>query len=92
MEEWGAKHFSPQELMKRTFEIIDLCDICLIDLSEKGVGLGIEAGYAFAQGKPIYTIAKTGSDISTTLAGISTAVYHYQGMDDLTLFLARFIK
>lgn len=86
VEQWGAKHFSPEVLMARTFEIIDSCDIAIIELSEKGVGLGIEAGYAFAQNKPLYTIAQTGSDISTTIDGISTEVFLYQGMDDLIHF------
>ncbi|WP_201259895.1 hypothetical protein [Tissierella sp. P1] len=67
----GQVEYSPYELMQLTFKEIDECDLVIIELSEKGVGLGIEAGYAFARGIPIITVAKQGSDISETLEGIS---------------------
>lgn len=73
----------PQTLMKSTVQKIDHCDLVVIDLSEKGVGLGIEAGYAFAKGIPIITIAKIGSEISETLEGISERVIFYNNMEDL---------
>lgn len=38
-EQWGLVKLEPHELMKATFEEIDSCDIVIIDLSEKGVGL-----------------------------------------------------
>lgn len=83
LERWGEVAFSPQDLMTKTFEAIASCDLVLIELSEKGVGLGIEAGYAHAIGKRIVTIAKAGSDISETLAGISSAVFWYDTEADL---------
>ncbi|CAK7005978.1 hypothetical protein [Tissierella sp.] len=78
--------YSPYELMQLTFKEINECDLVIIELSEKGVGLGIEAGYAFARGIPIITVAKQGSDISETLEGISKKVLFYddgQEMDGL---------
>jgi len=69
--------------MKATFDEIDSCDIAIIDLSEKGVGLGIEAGYAFAKGIPIITIAEEGSYISTTMQGISRQVFTYRDIDEI---------
>ncbi|NLY46073.1 MAG: nucleoside 2-deoxyribosyltransferase [Tissierella sp.] len=74
---------SSQMLMKLTFEKIEDCDLVVIDLSEKGVGLGIEAGYAFAKGIPILTIAKRGSEISETLEGISKEIIFYESIGDL---------
>lgn len=79
--------FSPEELMKVTFESIDTCNLVIIDLTEKGVGLGIEAGYAYAKGIPIITIAKNGSDISETLEGISNKVLFYNKIEDLEMVL-----
>ncbi|MCQ4924499.1 nucleoside 2-deoxyribosyltransferase [Tissierella carlieri] len=82
----GQVEYSPYELMQLTFKEIDECDLVIIELSEKGVGLGIEAGYAFARGIPIITVAKQGSDISETLEGISKKVLFYddgQEMDGL---------
>jgi hypothetical protein len=76
-EMWGEHRFSPQELMERTFKEIDLSDLVFVEFSEKGVGLGIEAGYAFATHKPIIVIAKCGSDVSPTLAGIARKIIFY---------------
>ena len=86
VEEWGAISLPPQELMKETFEIIRSCQLVVIDLSEKGVGLGIESGYAYARPIPVITIARDGSDISDTLRGISQEVYLYKNMVDLREF------
>lgn len=86
LEAWGSVQFEPQTLMARTFAVIEASDIAVIDLTEKGVGLGIEAGYAFAKGIPVFTIARAGSDISTTLRGISQEVYLYRNETDLVSF------
>ena len=42
VEQWGVVHLSPHELMTRTFEVIRSCHLVVIDLTEKGVGLGNE--------------------------------------------------
>lgn len=92
LENWGQIHFSPEELMQRSFAEIDESDLVVIDLTEKGVGLGIEAGYAWAKQIPIVTIAKKGADISTTLQGISHRVYWYDEFDDLTGFFTQTLE
>ncbi len=79
--------YSSYELMKLTFGKIDICDLVIIDLTEKGVGVGIEAGYAYAKGIPIITIAKTGSDISETLEGISKEILFYNSIEDIYMVL-----
>lgn len=84
LEKWGAVTFTPNQLMQETFKAINRCDVVVVDLTEKGVGLGIEAGYAHAKGIPIITIAQKGSDISTTLQGISQQVILYNQFDELT--------
>ena len=86
IERWGKIELSPEELMQRTFAEIDSSDLIVVDLTEKGVGLGIEAGYAYAKGIPVVVIAKTGSDISATLRGISQQLFLYDEFDDLTHF------
>ena len=82
-EKWGELVFTPSELMEKTFKEIDLSDLLIIEFSEKGVGLGIEAGYAYAKQKPIIVIAKEGSDISSTLKGIAKDVIFYINAEDL---------
>ena len=47
------------------------------------MGLGIEAGYAYARGIPIISIAKRGTDISETLRGISKEICFYEQVEDL---------
>jgi hypothetical protein len=51
----GQVSFTPKELMEITFQIIDESDLVIIDLSEKGVGLGIEADYAYSRSVPVIT-------------------------------------
>jgi 2'-deoxynucleoside 5'-phosphate N-hydrolase len=77
VEQWGAVHLSPEALMRASFAALAASDLLVVELSEKGVGIGIEAGYAHAKGIPIVTIAQCGADISTTLRGISQRVHWY---------------
>jgi Clp amino terminal domain, pathogenicity island component len=88
-ENWGMVILEPEELMQLSFSMIDASDVVLIELSEKGVGLGIEAGYAYAKGKPIITVARQGEDISATLRGISTSVHFYKTTEELTNLLVQ---
>lgn len=83
LEKWGEVQFDPSTLMQRTFDEIDTSDVVIVDLTEKGVGVGIEAGYAFAKRIPVVTIARKGSDISETLRGISQEILLYEQYDDL---------
>lgn len=83
LEQWGAVTFAPDELMRHSFQAIGAADVVLVDLTEKGVGLGIEAGYAHANGIPVVTIAQTGANVSETLRGISTTVFLYADYGEL---------
>lgn len=83
LEQWGAVTLAPDELMHHSFQAIDAADVVLVDLTEKGVGLGIEAGYAYANGIPVVTIASAGADISETLLGITTQLFFYTDYPDL---------
>ncbi|MGE3975136.1 MAG: nucleoside 2-deoxyribosyltransferase [Bdellovibrionales bacterium] len=85
IEHWGDKVFAVDELMRKTFEMIDNSDAVLIELTEKGVGLGIEAGYAFSKGIPITVVAKLGSDISSTIKGISKSVISYSDIKEIAV-------
>ena len=88
IERWGEVQMTPHDLMAATFTLIRSCQLVVIELTEKGVGLGIEAGYAHAQGIPIMTIAQNGSDISATLQGISADVFLYTDWDELHNFFS----
>ena len=88
LEKWGEVRLEARDLMQKTFRMIEGCDIVVIELSEKGVGLGIEAGYAYSKGLPVVTTARCGSDISETLRGISSRVAFYESFDDLSPLFA----
>ena len=87
LEKYGSVNLLEQELMKKTFEVISKSDIVLIDLTEKGVGLGIECGYAYANNKPIYIIARKGIEISKTITGIANKIVSYEtNIDIINMF------
>ncbi|MCP4424711.1 MAG: nucleoside 2-deoxyribosyltransferase [Chloroflexi bacterium] len=87
VEQWGTIRLTPQELMQITFAEIDKADLVVMEMSVKGVGLGIEAGYAYAQGKPIVVLIREGRELSETMAGIATKVIAYQHEINLPLAL-----
>jgi hypothetical protein len=84
VERWGEKAFMPDELMAASFEAIDNSSAVVVEFSEKGVGLGIEAGYATAEGIPVFVVHRPGADISTTLRGVAQEVFGYTDTDSLT--------
>lgn len=87
VEKWGKVKFSSEALMKRAFLEIKRAAFVLIECSEKGVGIGIEAGYAYANGIPIVVIYRSGADLSNTLSGILTTKFEYKSMHEITDFL-----
>lgn len=85
VEKWGQAKIPKGKALMRdyAFPAMQKCDCNIIEFSEKGVGLGINAGYCYAIGKPIFVIAKTGSDISSTIADLATKVIFYDEPSDL---------
>lgn len=94
VEEWGNAYIPEgKTLMKDyAFPAMKQCDCNIIEFSEKGVGLGMNGGFCYAVGKPIYVIAKTNSDISTTMANIATEVIFYDKPEDLVEPFTRIVK
>ena len=94
VEKWGEAYIPDgKTLMKDyAFPAMLQCDCNIIEFSEKGVGLGINAGFCFANGKPIYIIAKKNSDISTTISNVATEVIFYEQPEDLIEPFTRIVK
>ena len=87
-EKYGEMHYSEKQLMEYTFSEINKSDALLIDVSEKGIGIGIECGYAYANNKPIYIIVKKGIMISATIKGIATKIIEYEKIKDVAVLLS----
>lgn len=86
VEKWGQAEIPKGKTLMTdyAFPAMKQCDCNIIEFSEKGVGLGMNGGFCYAVGKPIFVIAKKGSDISTTMANIATKVIFYDKPSDLT--------
>ena len=94
VEKWGNADIpTGKTLMKDyAFPAMLQCDCNIIEFSEKGVGLGMNGGFCYAKGKPIYVIAKTNSDISTTMANIATEIIFYDKPEDLIEPFKKIVK
>jgi len=83
LEKWGSVTLSLEMLMQKTFEIIKDSDAVIIELSENGIGLGIEAGYAVAKSIPVYVLLPKGRVLSPTMEGICKKCYQYETNEDI---------
>lgn len=85
VEKWGTVKLSLQELMEITFAEIDQADMVILEMSEKGVGLGIEAGYTVAKKKPLIVLIKEGCELSGTMEGIADEIIFYDETENIVI-------
>ena len=78
VENWGRIRLTSQELMREALGAIRSSDIVVVEASEKGVGLGIEAGYAHAYRIPVVVLHPAGLEVSNTLRGIAGELIPYE--------------
>lgn len=87
-------HFTAEqekEMMQLAFKEIDASDILIAELSEKAVGVGIEAGYALAKGKQLWYIRSRTAPHSTTVSGAAHQNFLYDDADDLGSQIQQFL-
>jgi 2'-deoxynucleoside 5'-phosphate N-hydrolase len=72
-----------QQMMKQAMADIDDCDILFAETSDKGIGIGIEVGYAKAKGKTVIYLRQADKEHSTTTSGISDFQIIYIDITDL---------
>lgn len=77
-----------RQMMEQAMADIDNCDILLAETSDKGIGIGIEAGYAKAKGKIVIYLRRQDAEHSTTVSGISDFQIKYIDTTDLKKQLA----
>jgi nucleoside 2-deoxyribosyltransferase len=79
-------HFSPaqeKEMMSQAMKSIDECNLLIAETSGKAIGVGVEAGYAKAAGKPLIYVRNKTAEHSTTISGISDYLVIYNDCKDL---------
>lgn len=81
-----------RDMMARAMMDIDSADILIAEASVKAIGIGVEAGYAKAKGKPIIYIRHQDAEHSTTISGISDYIIVYVNADDLKKKLAQLLS
>ncbi len=72
-----------KEMMAAAMQEIDSCDFLIAETSVKGIGIGVEAGYAKAKNKPVIYVRHQEAGHSTTVAGISDYQVIYTSIADL---------
>ena len=58
-------------------------DLVIIDVSEKGIGLGIELGYARAKKIPVIATLHETIEVSTTVKGTADRIITYKDVTDI---------
>ncbi len=81
-----------KQMMEIAFQEIDNSDFLIAELTTKSTGVGIEIGYAFATGKPIFYVRKTDSEYSTTASGCASSIIEYRNELDLKESMSRLIE
>ena len=72
-----------QQMMQQAMSDIENCDLLIAETSNKGIGIGVEVGYAKAKNKPIIYVRQNNAAHSTTVSGISDFKIVYHDTDDL---------
>jgi 2'-deoxynucleoside 5'-phosphate N-hydrolase len=72
-----------KEMMQQAMHDLDRCDLLIAETSDKGIGIGIEVGYAKAKNKPVIYMRNKSAERSTTVSGISDYQILYEDTDDL---------
>jgi nucleoside 2-deoxyribosyltransferase len=80
-----------KHMMIQAMQDIDSSDILIAETSDKGIGIGIEVGYAKAKQKPIVYVRQKNAEHSTTVSGISDYHIIYESDTDLHIQLGKII-
>jgi nucleoside 2-deoxyribosyltransferase len=81
-----------QAMMQQAMADIERAYILIAETSDKGIGIGIEVGYAKAKNKPVIYLRQTNAEHSTTVSGISDFRIIYDDVIDLKKQLADTVR
>jgi nucleoside 2-deoxyribosyltransferase len=83
VEQFQFNASQEKEMMQEAMRQLDAANLLIAETSDKAIGIGIEAGYAKAKGKPVIYLRNKKADHSTTLSGISDQQIVYENNIDL---------
>lgn len=83
VEQYSFTGQQEKEMMQQAMKDIEQSVFVLAEATDKGIGIGIEAGYAKALQKAVVYLRKQSAEHSTTLAGLSDYQIIYESTADL---------
>ncbi|MBO9595578.1 MAG: nucleoside 2-deoxyribosyltransferase [Niabella sp.] len=79
-------------MMRQAMKDIERSDLFIAETSDKAIGVGVEAGFAKAKGKPVIYLRHKDAAHSSTVAGISDFQIIYTNDKDLKQQLIQLLK
>ena len=89
---YSFKHTEEKQMMQQAMSDIDDCDLLIAEVSDKGIGIGVEVGYAKGKGKPVIYLRHKEAEHSTTVSGISDFHIIYADNADLQVQLSNILR
>ncbi|MBN9295950.1 MAG: nucleoside 2-deoxyribosyltransferase [Filimonas sp.] len=89
---YSFKHTDEKQMMQQAMRDIDDCNLLIAEVSDKGIGIGVEVGYAKGKGKPVIYLRHTDAEHSTTVSGISDFHIIYADNADLQVQLSNILR
>ena len=87
VDEFKFNSEQEKEMMQQAMRSIGSSDLLIAEVSDKGIGIGIEVGYAKAKGKLVIYLRNKNAEHSTTVSGISDFSVVYDDVPELKLLL-----
>jgi len=92
VDEYQFSAKQEKKMMQNAIEDIEKSAILIAETSEKGIGIGIEVGYAKAKNIPVIYMRNSKSEHSTTVSGIADFSIIYSDEKDLEEKLEEILK
>lgn len=92
IDHYTFEPFHERTMMAQAMKDIDRCNLLIAETSDKAIGIGVEAGYAKAKGRPVIYLRHKDAAHSTTVAGISDSQIFYTDTKDLQQQLTQLLK
>ena len=92
VDEYQFSAKQEKKMMQNAIEDIEKSAILIAETSEKGIGIGIEVGYAKAKNIPVIYMRNSKSEHSTTVSGIADFKIIYENEIDLEEKLEKIIR